>query len=145
MGSRAHRAREVSSAEKEVAKHEQPGVSSRWCLICGLELTDFLAMDLAENKIRHIPVWRWIGGIVLIITRHDPCAFAQGEFLFSNYRGAGIGEPISVSDPVTGTCLRPLGDTWHADLVAGVPALDVGLSVVTPVLDFNAFFGPGYL
>ncbi len=80
-------------------------------------------------------------GVALLVCHPAP-AFSQGSFAFSNAR---VGEPIRVFDPVHGACILPLGDDWHADFLAGVPAKGLALAPVSPALDFYAGFGPGYL
>src|SRR4051812_6134634 len=45
-------------------------------------------------------------------------AIGQGDFIFSN--GVSVSRaPVFITDPATGECIRPEGDAWSLDVLAG--------------------------
>jgi hypothetical protein len=89
------------------------------------------------------PRWLLTAGLMpllILLQSNSPCALAQGLFFFVNYEYFGgkplFDEPIHVLDPATGACIRPFGDDWHAELLAAVPARGVGLTPLSPILEF---------
>ena len=70
-------------------------------------------------------------------------ALGQGTYIFANRIAPEA--PVSIMDTTTGECVRPEGDAWHIQLLAGPQGTPLqNLQPVGPILSFMAGARAGY-
>jgi hypothetical protein len=74
---------------------------------------------------------------------------SQVDFVFYNKDKLVVttyDEPVIIADPGTGECIRPSGDAWPLELLAGPEGTPVAdFHPLVPLLNFESVFGPGYV